>query len=176
MKLEEKSLEDLQSCNIKIQDEIRKKKDEKILSEGGFRCSVCGHTFEKKHESNTHHGMCYDDGYKILISEIRNGFENIETQHLPTAIELFDISFSRRGGNKIIELEHQFGDEFAALVDSLVLKIGDEYAELSVKIPDDPDEDDCKITLQLRGKIPPVREPESSIFRWKWPRSDKSDT
>jgi len=174
MSLGDKSLEELKRCNEKLADEIRARNEKKILENGGFRCIRCDRVFERKDESKTHPGMCYSDGHNALMTEIRDRFEGIENLKLPMSVDLIDIAFARsRMETKAIELDYQGGFEYAAVVDSLILKIGDEYMEVSVKIPNDPDGDDCKITLQMRGIEPPVREARGNIFRWKWPQPPK---
>ena len=172
MGLQDKSIEDLRACESKVSEELRIREDVKTLSEGGFRCSKCRRVFAKGRESATHKGMCWDDGYATLVKEVRSRYEALEKDH--SKVEIFDLVFERtnRGiGVEDIEIEHLGGSDHAAVIGSLIIKIGDAYFEISPKTPDDLDEEGCKLTLEYHGMKPPTR--RTDMFRWNWPKEEK---
>lgn len=166
MSLKDKSLEEIEACARQVEEELQKKRDERVLAEGGFQCSVCQRVFPRSDESKEFPGVCHSDGWRIHIQNIRSAFENLEKDY--SSVEIVHLGFVRGRYSEFgkliddktlgpIELEHLGGTNHAAVVDSLIMKIGGRYLELGVKLPDDSDTDDPKVTLQLHGTALPER-------------------
>ena len=172
--VENKSIEELQACETKIARELKKKRDEKIITDGGFTCTVCGKVFEKKYEGRQ--GICKQDSMKIDYKEIKAFFEGVEQSKL----SVFAIRFERRYSEDNSIIAHpaegyRGGHKGEAKLHGLILVSEDgHYFELEVEMTGSGCGDDADIETKLlhRGTTPPEvykskqGSIENSWFRW----------
>lgn len=172
MDLKEKSLEELQACEAKISEQLQAKKNEKIISEGGFYCFGCGKAFEKKNECHHYPGslLCQQCGNKKFKKETVKFFEDFENFSQGKTFELIGVRFARGSFSEEKDIEVGYGERSAKLshfIFKMCSPSGVDYIDICLDYDHcGCDDDDCAyLKMDVHSKPPTWKE---SGKYWVW--------
>jgi len=154
MVLEDKSLEELKTYDLKIKEALKNKVDEKTLASGGFRCTRCNKVYRRNWRSGKYPDQCNLCGHETHKNELRPVFESM----LGGNATIFCLQFERVDNE--IDVDNYSP---SARLKTLILKINGRYLEVTEDVP--------YISIELHGTKEPMWNTHED--QWNWPEEDK---